>query len=164
MNQSAGTQRHIHRILPFLLFTVFALCIMAVLCSGAHSYRTLTARDQASYHRRTCVQYLSTRIRQATNSDAISLTRFGDGDALAITQNVEGQPYTTLVYCCDGWLRELFTDDISSCTPQSGEPVIELTALTTQWEGSLLLLEITDLQGETTQIALAPRGGKGNLL
>ena len=79
MNQSAGSQRHIHRILPFLLFTVFALCIMAVLCSGAHSYRALTHRDQTSYHRRTCVQYLSTRVRQATSANAISLTRFGEG-------------------------------------------------------------------------------------
>ena len=135
MNQSAGSQRHIHRILPFVLFTVFALCIMAVLCSGAHSYRALTHRDQASYHRRTCVQYLSTRVRQATGANAISLTRFGEGDALAITQEVDGAQYTTLVYCSGGWLRELFTDDISSCSPQSGEPVMELSALSAHREG-----------------------------
>ena len=164
MNQPAGSQRHIHRLLPFLLFTVFALCVMAVLCSGAHSYRTLAARDQASYHRRTCVQYLSTRVRQAANVQAISLTQFGEGDALSIAQDIDGQSYTTLVYCSGGWLRELFTDDISCCSPQAGEPVLELCALSATREGELLLLEITDLQGSTTQITLAPRGGKGELL
>lgn len=164
MNQPAGSQRHIHRALPFVLFAVFALCIMAVLCSGARSYRTLTARDQQSYHRRTCVQYLSTRVRQAPSARALSLTRFGDGDALAITEEIGGERYTTLVYCSGGWLRELFTDDISCCSPQAGEPVMELRALSATWEGDLLLLEITDLQGVSTQITLAPRGGKGDLL
>ena len=164
MNQTAGSQRHIHRLLPFVLFTVFALCVMAVLYSGAHSYRSLTTRDQDSYHRRTCVQYLSTKVRQAANAQAISITHFGEGDALAITENIGEQSYTTLVYCSGGWLRELFTASPQDCAPQAGEPILELQALSIEEEGDLLLLEITDLQGRTTQVTLTPRGGRGKLL
>lgn len=164
MNQTAGSPRHIHRLLPVLLFTVFALCVMAVLYSGANSYRSLTTRDQDSYHHRTCVQYLSTKVRQASNPQAVSLAHFGDGDALAITEYIEGQPYTTLVYCSGGWLRELFTASPQDCAPGAGEPILELKALSIEKDAGLLLLEVTDLQGGTTQITLAPRGGKGDLL
>jgi len=164
MNQPAGNQRRIHRLLPFGLFAVFTLCVVAVVYAGAHSYRSLAARDRDSYHRRTCVQYLSTRVRQAPSARAISLIPFGEGDALAIEEELDGRVYTTLVYCSGGWLRELFTDDISSWSPLGGEPVLELSTLTGSWEGELLLLEITDLQNRKTQITLAPRGGKEELL
>ena len=58
-------QHHIDGLAALLLFGVFAVCVLAVLLTGADAYRRLTQRDQAAYDRRTCEQYLTTRDRKS---------------------------------------------------------------------------------------------------
>ena len=62
-------QHQLNGLMALLLFGVFAACVLAVLLTGANAYRRLTQRDQAAYLRRTCVQYLATRVRQADSRD-----------------------------------------------------------------------------------------------
>ena len=70
------------------------------------SYRRLTQRDQAAFDRRTCVQYLATRVRQGDAAGGVSVRPFGEGNALALPA---GEGYVTWVYWHDGWLMELYT-------------------------------------------------------
>lgn len=65
------------------------------------SYRRLTQRDQAAFDRRTCVQYLATRVRQGDAAGGVSVRPFGEGNALALPA---GEGYVTWVYWHDGWL------------------------------------------------------------
>ena len=93
-----------------LLFAVFAVCILLVLLLGADTYRGITQRGQAAYDRRTAVQYLSAKVRQAKNGGAVSLSSSGAaGDTLSLAERAGGGDYVTLIYCYDGWLRELFS-------------------------------------------------------
>ena len=55
------TQHHIDALAALLLFGVFAVCVLAVLLSGADAYQRLTRRDQNAFDRRTAAQYLATR-------------------------------------------------------------------------------------------------------
>ncbi len=57
-------QHQLNGLMALLLFGVFAACVLAVLLTGANAYRRLTQRDQEAYLRRTCVQYLATRVRR----------------------------------------------------------------------------------------------------
>ena len=59
-----GNQHQLGGLLMLLLFGVFAACVLILLLTGARAYRRLTQRDQAAFDRRTCVQYLATRVRQ----------------------------------------------------------------------------------------------------
>lgn len=149
--------------MALLLFGVFAVCLLAVLLTGANSYQALTQRDRAASDSRTCAQYLATRVRQADQYGAIGVEPFGDGDALAFRQDIDGRTYVTRVYVSGGWLMELFSAADLTLSPQDGERIMAAQALTAQQEDGLLRISITPAQGDPTQLLLSPRCGEGDL-
>ena len=50
----------------FLLLSVFAVSVLGVLLAGAGAYSRLTRRDERAYDSRTGLQYVASRVRQAT--------------------------------------------------------------------------------------------------
>ena len=131
-------QHHIDGLIALLLFGVFAVCVLAVLLTGADAYRRLTERDQSSYSRRTCVQYIATRVRQADSLGQISVESFGGQDALVL---LDGD-YLTRVYCYDGHLMELYCAEDAGLEPQDGEKVLKADSLTAAMEDGLLTATI----------------------
>ncbi len=154
-------QPSISALAALLVLGVFAVGILSVLISGASAYQRLTARDQLAYDSRTCVQYVAAKVRQAPAPDAVALTSFGDGDSLVITQMIDGQEYQTHVYCCDGWLMELFAAADGGLEPQDGEKILPLQSLVLILEDDLLWVELVDGNGTESSIALSLRGGEG---
>ena len=121
-------QHHIDGLIALLLFGVFAVCVLAVLLTGADAYRRLTERDRAAYDRRPAAQYIATRIRQSDTLGGIDVTAFGDADALLLREG-EG-PFVTWVYCHDGYLMELYCAEDAGLEPQDGEKVLAADNLT----------------------------------
>lgn len=130
-------------LLALLLFAVFAVCILALLLMSADSYQRLTQRDQASYSQRTAAQYLATRVRQADTAGGISVQSFEGQDTLVLTEEINGVPYETRVYCFDGYIRELFTEAGLSWEPDMGEPILPAEELCIYDEGTYLEMELT---------------------
>ncbi len=141
-----------------LLFGVFAVCILAVLLTGAKAYRRLTLRDQLAYDRSTCLQYIATKVRQSDRLEEIQIEEFGGGDALVLAA---GQDYSTWIYCLDGWLMELYCYAAERLAPEEGWPLIEAEELSLSLEGNLLTVDLITAQGEQTRIMLSLRCGKG---
>lgn len=142
-----------------LTFALFAIGILTVLLSGAKAYHRLTQRNRIDYDRRTCVQYIATKLRQAPSPDAVSLTSFGDGDALAISQQIEGTEFSTRIYCHNGWLMELFALTDGGFAPEDGEKILPLESLSFSRSGSLLSVTLTGTAGEAQHLTLSLRGG-----
>jgi len=148
-------------LLVLLLFGVFAVCILIVLLTGADIYQRLSARDQLSYDQRTAAQYLTTRVRQADRLGDVSIRRFEGQDALVFTEVIEGDAYETLVYCYDGYLRELFVAADGGFLPEDGEKVLAAQGLTIRQDGQLLDVELTSPSGELQALSLYLRSRKG---
>lgn len=144
-----------------LVFCVFAVGILSVLLSGASAYRRLTERDQMAYDSRTCVQYVATKVRQASAPGCVLLSEFGDGDALVIVQEYDGLEYWTRVYCYDGWLMELFASASDDFDPEDGEKIMEAQSLTLTQTGAFLGVTIVDGSGTKMEQTLFLRGGEG---
>ena len=159
--RNAGTKHHLDGLLALLLFGVFAASVLSVLLTGAGVYSRLTQRDQDAYDRRTCVQYLATKVRQAPSGAQVSVGSFGDGDALIVSEEIDGLPYLTRVYCCGGWLRELFSSAGDSFAPEDGEKILPARQLTLAMEDGLLQARLTDSSGQTIALTLYSRGGEG---
>lgn len=151
----------IDNLLVLILFGVFAICILSVLLTGAEVYQRLSARDQFSYDRRTAVQYLTTRVHQADRMDDVVVRRFEDQDALVFTEVIEDDTYETLVYCYDGYLRELFVVAGGHFMPEDGEKVLAAQGLSIRQDGQLLNMELTSPSGEVQTLNLYLRSGKG---
>ena len=174
-------QHHLDGLLALLLFGIFAVCILAVLLTGANAYKRLTERDQTAFNRRVCVQYLATRVRQADgftgvedpegrlwNPDggltpllavgAVTVEPFGDTEALVLA---EDETYCTRIYWYDGYLMELYADKAGEFLPEDGTPVMEAGGLGMDLSDGLLTLEITSPAGETDTLCLDLRSGEG---
>ena len=142
-----GSQHHIDGLLALLLFGVFAVCVLAVLLTGARAYRGLTQRDQAAYSRRVCMQYIATRVRQADRAEGVSVEPFGEGDAR--------------VYHYDGYLMELYASAEEELHPQDGQRIIPAGGVELSLEDGLLSVEVTDEQGVQDSLRLSLRSGEG---
>ena len=145
-------QHQLNGLMALLLFGVFAACVLAVLLTGANAYRRLTQRDQEAYLRRTCVQYLATRVRQADSRDRISVESFGGADALVLTET-DGS-YTTRIYCYDGWLMELYA-------AADADKVLELSSLRLTLEDGALTADTVDTAGASGTLRMTLRSGEG---
>lgn len=154
---------------PWLLFAVFAACVVMVLLFGAESYRGLSHRDRQSYQQRTAVQYLTTRIRQ---SDADGLVFVGDfdtaqpnaaGDTLFICEMLNGRTYYTRVYCHEGYLCELFAEASEAFEPGDGQRVLQAEGLQITQQGQVLTMKLTFADGETAVFRVTCRAGKDGL-
>ena len=91
--------RSLSTVAALLVLAVFAVGILSVLLGGVNAYTRLTQRDQAAYESRSAAQYLATKLRQTSGSEAVSVAPFGDGQALVIAEVVEGDMYLTRIYC-----------------------------------------------------------------
>ena len=152
-----GIQHRLDGLIALLLFGIFAVCVLAVLLTGARAYRGLTQRDQAAFDRRSCVQYIATRVRQADVEGGVAVEPFGEVTALALTSG----GFTTRVYCYDGWLMEMYTFEDAELTPQDGEKVMPLSGLSFDLEDGLLTVELQSGEGVTDTLRLALRSGEG---
>ena len=144
-------------LLMLLLFGVFAVCVLVVLLTGAKAYRGLTQRDQEAFDRRTCLQYIATRVRQADEEGGIAVESFGGVTAL----NFTSQGFSTRVYCYDGWLMELYSFADSQMEPQDGEHVMRLDSLELTLEDGLLTARVGGGQGRADMLCLSLRSGEG---
>lgn len=154
-----GTRGRMDGLLTLLLFGVFAACVLMVLLTGARAYRGLTERDRAAYDRRTCVQYIATKVRQGDAAGAVTVEPFGDTAALRLDDGEAG--CVTRLYCFDGWLMELYTFADAELSPQDGERIMPLAGLELSLEDGLLTAEIEAGEGVTDTLRLSLRSEEG---
>ena len=77
-----------------LSFTLLAMCLLAVLLGGVRIYRGLAERGQESFQRRTAMEFLETRLRQADSAGGVWLGAFDgtesrEGDTLFLRETLE---------------------------------------------------------------------------
>lgn len=153
------SKQGLHGILPLLILSVFALCVLAVLLFGAENYKELSQRDDLSYTQRTAVGYIGGKIRQVSDKSLISIERFGDGDCLCLPSNYENENYITRLYCHNGNLCELFTPVDISLDADSGEIILPVENIGLSIDGSLLKITISHSNGESAPLYFDLEGG-----
>ena len=151
-------QHHIDALIALLLFGVFAVCVLAVLLTGADAYRRLTLRDQEASTRRACTQYIATKVRQTDQVGAIAVEDAQGVQALVLGGDEE---YVTYIYCYDGWLRELYSWCEQPMSPEDGRELVQAEALDLSLADGLLTVRVTDAQGDEDTLLLSLRSEGG---
>ena len=147
-------------LMALLTFALFGTCVLLVLLSGAKIYRQLAEDGQQQYARRTAAGYLTTRVRQA---DSVSVADFGTTQALVFPETVDGRTYLTRVYCYEGSLRELFTAQSGSFSPEDGEILFPAQSLSLTMDADCLQAVITLPDGTQIPLTWYLHPGKGAL-
>lgn len=152
---------HIEGLLVLVLFGIFAICILAVLLTGAGAYKRLVERQQGAYANRTVPQYIATKVRQADVQGTVRIGDFGGVESLELSETLGGEEYITRIYCYDGTLRELFSAASGNFTPEDGESILEAEQVDFSLENGCLRVLVTTIKGEKTELILALRSAKG---
>ena len=147
-------------VLVLLVFAVFMVSVLFVLLSGADTVQKLTNRDQRTYDHRTAVQYVAMRVHQADAAGVVTVEA-GEVPTLVLTEQIEGQPYQTRIYCYDGYLREMFCVADAGLSPEFGEEILPMEDFRVTRTGTLLQAEflLTDGTAESLCLYLRSEGG-----
>ena len=138
------------------LFAVLAVGL-ALLSSGV--YRAAANAADENDTRRTALSYLINQVRRADRTGGVAVGIFGDGDAVALTETVEGTDYMTLLYCLDGQLMELYAEAGSGLGAADGLAVLPLADLSVETDGALITFTVTAPDGTVSTGSVAPRCG-----
>ena len=141
------------------LLCVFAACALLVVIMGARVYRSTAAEMTADYNVRTCAGYVSEKVRQNGEPGAVAAGSFGDGDALELSQSIDGEKYTTYIYTYGVKLREIFARADAQLDPATGQAIMDIASFSVSANGGLYTVSFTDTGGETASVSLYPRCG-----
>lgn len=153
----------IEGFLVLVLFGVFAVCILAVLITGADTYKRLVSRQQNAYAGRTIPQYLATKVRQADCQGAVRIGDFGGVEALELVEWFDTEEYITRIYCYDGYLRELFFAASGEFGPEDGEKILEAEQVDFSLKTDVLSISVTKEDGEKIELELLLRSTEGGI-
>lgn len=127
-----------------LAFIIFALCAVSMLLYSAAFCQKISQRGELAWKERTCGQYLEWKVKQMDAAGCIAAGSIGGEDALVLTETIEGEDYSTWIYCSGGWMREYFTETSRKPDPDSGTEILEADQMRISQEGNLLTIK-TDL-------------------
>ena len=149
------------KILGLVLFAVVSVCVLLVVLTGADVYGRLTRRGLDAYERRTVPQYIATKVRQADCEEAVSLDRKNGIDTLQLAEWIEGKKYVTYIYCYEGAVRELFSDESVPFAPEAGEKIAEATSVEFALEKGCLYVTVGRENGKSEEQMLMLRSMQG---
>ena len=134
------SKRHtIDVLFVITLFAVFAMSIMVLTGIGASVYEKIQASMSENYDSRTAFSYISNKIHQNDTNGNISLGTYGGTDAVIISEEIDNVTYCTYLYCCDGYLKELFTRAGQEFGLEYGTNILELDSFSASYETATLI-------------------------
>lgn len=154
MKSNASTA-NLRLVAVALLCGLFFLFAMSVILLGTNLYRGIVADGDARYTQRTALSYVINQARRYDLSGGISVESFGDTDALLLREG----GYVTRLYCYDGQLCELYTEESLLLLPEDGVAVLPLDSLTLTQTGGRIVISANGYEtsftphasGEVTQ-------------
>lgn len=155
-------RRGLRSALVLCLAGLFFLLAMGVALLGSNLYRAVAADADENYVHRTALSYVANQIRRA-DAGTLSTGIFMDGagvetDVLYFMEvEDDGSLYETLIYCYDGYLRELYMEKGTGLGPEAGTPILELDSLTLDASIVGLLTVTAEKDGASWSVSLSPR-------
>lgn len=162
MRKIRAANHTIDTIFVLVLFCVFTAAILMVLLSGANAYQTIASKMEEQYAERTCLSYLDAKIRHYDEIGMVGIESFGDAEALALYEDLEGIRYKTLIYFIDGYVWELFFENGLQFQPEDGQKIIPAQDLQIERKtNDLLYLTCISKDGQKEQLIVYLHSGEG---
>ena len=111
------------------LLAVFGITSFFVILVGAKQYQATANRMSDNYETRTISSYLEEKLNQNDIRGAGAVVQLDSTDALALTQIINEQSYTTYIYAYDGYLWEITVTSDTPVVPGSGQKILETKEL-----------------------------------
>lgn len=142
---------HIVDILfPILLLLLMSLFSLATVAFSAGFYKRSVESVDAHFATRTCITYVTQKLRQFDATGSIGITDLDGNDCVKLTEQIAGKAYCTYLYAYDGSLRELYVKDTVTPKASMGKKIIDIdTFNVTIKPHGLIMFMCTDKSGKT---------------
>ncbi len=110
----------------FLLLILFCGALLAVVLSGTKIYQGISANLDKQFSTTTCLNYITAKVRHYDANGGVTVEKFGNGNALVLTEDINGEVYATYLYCYEDSLMELFCSMDSDFDETYGEKVMAM--------------------------------------
>lgn len=151
------TKHSIDAVFAVLLFGLFACMMLLLILFSTQAYQVSSTNLEENQNLHTAMTYVTTKIRQYDNKDAIALDYIDDLPALCLSEEIEGTTYTTYIYLENSHLRELFTVPGAPVSANLGTSIAQLRTFQATWtEHGFLKLYMEDLHGNQEELLLHP--------
>lgn len=135
-----------------LLCAMFFFLAMGITLLSSGAYRKIVTTANETEGERTALSYLVNQVRRG--DCGVQIGSFGGSDAIVLADG----DYMTILYCSDGYLRELYSSVGTGLTAADGTEILELDALSLGVDGGELCITVTQ-DGAEHSVTLAPRCG-----
>lgn len=146
-------------VFVFLLLGIFAVFSTVMVLLSARAYKGAVDRLADHSAARIAPAYLRSMVRADDETDVISVEDAAGVTAVTLRNVYDGEAYVTRIYCCDGTLREWFSEEASQFIPEEGESVCACEAMEAQVLPGLLSVRLKQ-QDQWSQVDIALRAGR----
>ena len=151
-----NNSRAIDTFFILALLALFAITSFFVIIIGARQYHSIANQMTVNYETRTASSYLVEKFNQNDVEGSVVVTDVEGIPAVALTQTIREQEYTTYIYAYDGYLREVTVSADTAITPSSGQKIVEATALDIKaCSNHLFCFTLTDTYGNSCPVYIS---------
>lgn len=151
-----NNSRAIDTFFILALLALFAITSFFVIIIGARQYHSIANQMTENYETRTASSYLVEKFNQNDVDGSVTITDMESFPAIALTQTIHEQNYTTYIYAYDGYLREVTVSSDTVITPASGQKIVEAEALDIEvCSNNLYCFTITDTYGNACPVYIS---------
>lgn len=151
-----NNSRAIDTFFILALLALFAITSFFVIIIGARQYHSIADQMTQNYETRTASSYLVEKFNQNDVAGSVSIADVEGIPAIALTQTIHEQNYTTYIYAYDGYLREVTVSEGVAITPASGQKVVEAVALDIKvFSKNLYCFTLTDTYGNAYPVYIS---------
>jgi len=138
------------------LFCAFLISALFIVLFGARIYKKTVSDMQVNYTSRTALSYVTEKLRQHDSTGCISIQITDSQPVLVLTQDINGEEYSTYLFSYDGYLKEVTMKAGNGVDLNSGQKLIELKSfIAEQVNNSLYHFTITDSQDNTVDFYIS---------
>ena len=148
-------------LFPIALFLVLAASSLFLVILAANVYRKSVAWEESNYGSRTCLSYVTEKIRQSDTDGGVETGTFDGIPCLILRQNFGDQAYATYLYSYEGQLCELFVQEGADVHAPDGQRILEENNFNiTEQEKGIFKISCSDENGKesVTYAAVKSRG------
>lgn len=166
MMKKQWNARFSHRPLDYI-FILILLCVFAAgsllaVILGANVYREVTSDVDDNFQVRTTLSYLSTKIRQGDDCDAVRVEE-KDGVNALVLESFDGEELCeTWIYAYDGFLCETYFAKGTPFELEYGLQMIPSYGLNIEMNGRMIYLQAANQKGEWRSLTLSLRADEGD--
>jgi len=138
-----------------ILLFIFAVSSLVIVMIGANAYKSVVNDMQANFDLRIPLSYISTKVQQHDETNAIHLLEKEGTDVLVLESTADSTSYETWIYVYDHQLYEVLLEKGQTMDLSSGMAILAVSGLDLKMTDSSLL-EITsyDNTGKTLSLSL----------